>query len=558
MNGLSSPGLGSGLDINSIVTSLVNAEIQPQLTSLNTKEMDIQAKLSGLGQIKSALSSFQSGLSSIGTLDSFQAMTATLSQPGIIEVTANNEAVAGNYQVEVNQLAKRHNLASASFSSQNETIGNGTLTIEFGTYNETQTAFTLNPDKPSQNISISNTANSLVEIMEVINSADVGVSASIVKDESGSRLLLSSDQTGAAHALKITVTDDDGNNTDNSGLSQLLFDPASGNSNLNQTVSAQNSEVLINGLTVTHHDNRLSDNITGLTIDLRQSAPGEIIDVDITQDKSTAKSKIQIFISQYNEVISTINNLTAYDPETQTGELFLGDASIRSLKNQLTNILYTPIENASNHFSMIAELGVTTGSNGLLQINHTKLDNALDEHFEEVGRLFARGGYTSDSLIDVNSVGDEIPSGVYGINLSTANLGISLEGSIGGISANSSDGHLLTGTGIFSSLSLAIIGGNAGNRGTVTVFEGLSTQFNSLIDTYLSIDGSLEARTDSLNDRLDDLETQREHLEFRAGKIEDTYYQQFNAMDAQLAQFQSLSTFLTQQLASLTAFSEGE
>ena len=215
---LSSPGIGSGLDINGIVSQIMTAESQP-LTALDSKEAKQQTQLTAFGSLKGALSSFQGSLTALSSPAKFTAMIASIADNTLANVSATSAAAIGNHSVEIQALAQAQKLKSANFSTTDATIGSGVLTIQFGTYSGG--SFVLNPEKSAESITISSGNSSLAGIRDAINQAKVGVTASIINDGSGNRLVIASNETGLSNALKITTSDNDLNNTDNAGLSSF-------------------------------------------------------------------------------------------------------------------------------------------------------------------------------------------------------------------------------------------------------------------------------------------------------------------------------------------------
>jgi len=343
MVGVSSPGIGSGLDISTIVSSLVAAEIQPKTIRLDQREAGIQTEISSIGQLKSALSAMQSSMSGLMTMSGFQSRNANLSDTSVITASAESTAVVGNYQVEVEQLATQHSLSSASFTDSNQAVGSGSITFEFGSYDAGPTTFTPNPDKSAKTITISSTNNTLAAIRDSINAADAGVTAAILQDGNGSRLVFSSDDSGANNALKITVDDDDLIDNDNAGLSQLTYDPVGGTAYMTQNIAAQDSQVKINGLTLNNPSNKLDQSIEGVTINLLTAKPGSTINLDVTNNTGAALAKVSSFVSSYNDVMSTLDVLSNYDAETEVAGPMQGDANLRGLKLQLRRMIADPV-----------------------------------------------------------------------------------------------------------------------------------------------------------------------------------------------------------------------
>lgn len=552
MVGISSPGIGSGLDISTIVDSLVAADIQPARNRLLFKESTINAEISAIGQVKGALSEFQSVLSGLMDISQFQKRVASQNNEDYFTATAEDIASESSYSVEVSQLAQSHSIASNNFASSTAQIGTGTLQFEFGTYNGDQSIFTNNPNKSLQSVNIS--GGTLIEIRDSVNSADIGVTASIINDGSGERLIFTSEDTGAENALKVTVIDDDANNLDTNGLSQLVYDPADAAvSNLSQLVGAQNAEIEINGLAISSANNTIDSAIEGVTLNLKKAEIGAITQLSIGLDKDGVKEKVNGFVEQYNATMNTLKALSRYDEATEQSAILSGDATVRNLKSQLSNIISQQVSGLTGPFKSLVDLGLKTDAfTGTLSLDSATLDDALENDFDAIGQLFAKGAIADDPLIRVNSTDDNIEEGAYNVNLTTLDLGVNLSGTIGGLASNSSDGRILFATDSLSGLSIEVLGGSTGSRGDITVFEGVGFKLNQLIDEYLSGDNSiLGSKETILNERIDGLQQRQDDLDRREVVLEARYLRQFSALDSLLAQLQSTSTFLSQQLASL-------
>lgn len=554
---LSSAGIGSGLDISSIVQALVEAETVPAASRLNRREADIQAEISAYGSVKSALSGFQAALSSLQELSGFQARSASVSDTSYFTATATTDAAVSNYNIEVSNLAKAQSLASGSFADADTVVGTGTLTFTFGTYDGGGPSFTDNPDKTSTDIVIDSSNNTLAGIRDAINAADFGVNATIINDGSGSRIVFSSEDTGLKNGLKITISGDgDLSDTDDAGLSQLAYDPLASvgsGKNLTETIAPEDASIIINGLTVTSDSNTITDSIDGITINLLKEEIGKTTTLNVSLNKAAVTGKINSFIAEYNEANEVLNALTSYNAETGVAGLLQGDAGVRTIQFQLRSMISSPVDNLSGSITSLVDIGIKTNENGQLTLDSTILNNALDTNFDQVGRVFAHGGFTSDNQIAVNSVDSDVPTGTYAINLSAFNPATStLEGTIGGIAATATDdGKTLQGTGSLLGLDLDVLGGSTGDRGTVTIFSGIAAQLDKLLESYLESDGTIDSRTTSLNDRLSDINDEREALSLRSERIEARYLKQFIALDTLLSQLQTTSQFLTQQLANL-------
>src|SRR5262249_47342191 len=236
---ISSPGIGSGLNVNDIVSKLMTAERAP-LADLDTKEAPLQAQLSAYGSLKSSLSTLRDAATALAAPEKFNALTAKVADTDIASASASATAAAGVHSIDVQILAQAQTLAATALPTTSTAVGSGTITLQFGTYSGG--AFTANADRATQTITIAPGQSSLASVRDAINAAGAGVSASIVNVGTGYRLALTSQASGAANAMRITVADDDGNNTDAAGLSMLAFDASTGGtSNLEEKITAQDA-----------------------------------------------------------------------------------------------------------------------------------------------------------------------------------------------------------------------------------------------------------------------------------------------------------------------------
>ena len=205
-------GLGSGIDIEGLVSGLVNAERIPAEQRLLQRESKVTTLLSAFGTAKGSLSDLQSSLASLTDLATFSKISSTSSNASKVSVSAESTAQAASYQVGVTNLAETQSFASTAFAST-DTFGTGTLTLTFGTptYNgttpDTYDTFVADATKTAVNVDITASNNTLEGLRDAINDADAGVSASLLKDGDNFRLLITTDETGVANSLQITTHD---------------------------------------------------------------------------------------------------------------------------------------------------------------------------------------------------------------------------------------------------------------------------------------------------------------------------------------------------------------
>ena len=264
MPGISSPGIGSGLDVTSIVTSLMNVERVP-LTLLQSEASKITTKVSAWGKIQSQLASLQDASRALLNTSTFEVAKASSSDETKIKVSSSTGATAGNYDVVVTKLAQRQSLTSANIANSATVIGDGTMTFTLGSAGVG--GFVADIARTPVSVSIPANAT-LTQVRDAINGASAGVTASVITDLNGSRLSLKSKDTGANQAFEVNVADSDGNNTDALGLSQLRFSFASPGSMV-PAQTAANAELSIDNVAITSASNTVTGAVDGVTFQLQ-------------------------------------------------------------------------------------------------------------------------------------------------------------------------------------------------------------------------------------------------------------------------------------------------
>ena len=387
MASLTASGIGSGLDINNIVSQLVSAERAPTENRLNSKESLIQARLSAFGSLKSALTNFQSSLSTLKNADNYTKRTATISDSTVFSATTSASAVPGSYSVKVEQLATSHKIASQAYTDSNTSVGSGEMT------------FTINGE--SFSVAIADDANSLADIRDAVNTAsdNSGVTASIINDQDGAHLVFSATKTGVENAVNIAVS-----NGASGDLSQLAYDTNLGVqlSSMSEKAEALDSIVIIDGFTQTSANTKIEGMIEGVSLDLKKALPGESLSLKVQLDTKSIKTAVEGFVSNYNSLMTTINDLTAYNAESKTAGLLQGDSATRNIANQLRKEMGSIVGGLDTELDSLAELGITTGDKNKLVIDSTKFADVISSDFDKLSGIFSsESGYAVrlDSLI---------------------------------------------------------------------------------------------------------------------------------------------------------------
>lgn len=453
---ISSPGIGSNLDVNSIVSQLMAVERQP-LTALDTKEISYQAKLTAYGNLKSALSSFQGSLSALNSASKFSALSTSVGDSTLLSASAASTASPSSHSVEVQTLAQAHTLRT-DFTAANTTdvVGTGTLTFYFGTYDSGLNVFTNNASKGAQSITVDSSNNTLGGLKDAINNAKMGISASIINDGTTNRLMLTS-AMGASNSLKIAVTDSDAANTDMAGLSQLAYDPTA-TKNMVETVAAVDSKIKVDGVTVSKSTNTISDAIQGVTLNLLKANVGTTTTVTVSRDASSISTAIGSFVKGYNDLAKQIKDLTAYDASTKKGGTLLGDSAVLTVQSRLRSLLNTAITSVDGGKTTLSSIGVSFQKDGTLAFDSSKLSTAMSKDPVAVAGLFTSIGKAEDSLISYVSAKSTTQVGSYGVDISQ----IATQGNTVGsdpanltITAGSNDSLALTIDGVSTTVTLA-------------------------------------------------------------------------------------------------------
>ena len=395
MANITAAGSGSGIDVEGILTSLLNAERVPVTARLDRREIEIQAEISAYGSLQGALSAFKTALSPLSSVDTFAAKSVNSSDSSLFSVSATNDSPNGTFSVEVLKLAVSEKLTSADFASADAEVGSGVLTVGVG--------------GESFDITVANSTNGkkLSSIRDSINDAsdNVGVTASILTVDDGmggtvAKLILTSDKTGAANTITVTAVDDDLNNTDNLGLSRLVYDPGTA-TNLSQTTPAADAEINVDGYLVKSATNVFSEVLDGVSITAIKTDLGNVQSLTIGDSTTKTKSNIEKVVLEFNALATTLDYLTDYDREKNEAGLLTGDATVRTLESQLRRTLTGQIAGGASVYDSLASLGITTNKEGLLEIDSARLDAALSADPAGIAEVFADSGGVVTKLNDL-------------------------------------------------------------------------------------------------------------------------------------------------------------
>ena len=483
MGGISSPGIGSGLNVNAIVSALMTVESQP-INLLNQQESSYQAKLSAYGSMTAALSSFQSSVATLTSQSTFQTLSATPSDTTVLTAAAANNASTGNYSINTTALAQAQTLVASGQASTTSAIGTGastTLTFSFGT--TSGNTFTQDPTQGTKTVTIDSSNNSLQGIADAINAANIGVTASIVNDGSSTpyKLELTS-STGANHSMEITVSGD-------ATLQSLLSYSPGGSQSMTQTVAGQDAALTVNGLSIASPTNTVTSAISGVTLNLLKTGTSTL---SITNNASSVATAVQSFVTAYNTLHGALSPLTAYDSTTQQGGPLLGDYTAMSVQTQLSGVLVSAVPGLSGNsgITTLGQLGISLNKDGTLSLDNTKLQSAISSNLSDIAGMFASVGKTTDSLVNYVSSTSNTQPGSYSVDVSQ----LATQGKSVG-SANLNGGITIT-AGSNNTLSLTLDGISS----SVTLPAGTytSSQLTTLVQSAINGDTAFSSAGSSV------------------------------------------------------------
>ena len=439
---ITSPGIGSGLDVTTLVSQLVASERAPTAKRIDAFESKTKSEISAFGSLRSTLDGLRTALDKLRLPETAQARKASLPESPNFSVTTTSKAAIGSYDVEVLALSSAHKLASTAFAKDTTPVGTGKLTITSG-----DATITVDIDAEHKTVD---------GIRDAINKAAAGkgVVATVVQADDGAHLVLSATRTGAANALKIAASGGDG------GLA--VFDNTS-TTTMKQLDAASDARIKVDGFERSSATNTVDDLIEGVSFTLTKVGTPQTFTV--AADNSVMRTAAKAFVTTYNTATNALKSVSRYDATTKVAAPLNGDPLVRGVSRDLRAQVGASVED-------LKAIGITIAADGLLKMDDAAFDAAMAKDTAPAARLFA---------------GD----------------------------------------------------------------AGLAASLDKSLDRLLDADGLLHDRDQTLAARTKTIAKQREALDTRMTAVEARYRAQFVALDGLMTQMQSISSYLTQQLANL-------
>lgn len=391
-SGLASPGIGSGLDVNSIVSKLMAAEQRP-LTLLSQRETGYQNKLGAFNALKGSLASFQGSMQSLSTAARFQPMTASAGDATILSASATSSASPGTFSISVDHLAQSQVLAAGGIAATDTASSTGTLTIQVGAGN-------------AKTITIDGANNTLAGLRDAINAANAGVDASIINVGGSNpyKLVLTAAASGAANTISIT---------NNLAAGELRDTVAS----FTEARQALDAALTVNGVAVASASNTLAGAIPGVTLNLLKGGDSTLT---IARDSAGVQAAVGAFVKSYNDLNGMLRALSSYNPTTKQAGALLGDSSVQKLQSDVRAIVGSVVNNTGGGLSTLSQIGVAFQKDGSLALDSAKLTSAVTNNFADLASLFAVQGRTANALLSYVGSSTSTQAGTYQVSITAA------------------------------------------------------------------------------------------------------------------------------------------
>ncbi len=396
-NIIQSLGAGSGIDTQNLVSQLVDIERSAPQQRIDTKRELAETRISDFGLLSSALSTLKDAAALLTDPEALSSKTASFTEStALVPVELDTDVQPGSYSFNVSQIAKSHTLAFGGFSDPTDSVGEGTLTFNFGAWSRDGTtgaidgAFTQDTDAESATVTIDSENNTLEGLRDAINDADMGVAASIIFDGSNYNLSIVA-ESGEQNELEISVVE-----SGTAGLASFEFIEGTTSSDAQ---GGQNAILTLNGIAIERSSNTITDIVDGLTLDvLQEMEASELVTITVSEDKAFAEENVRAFVEAYNTFLEAVDPIFGVtetendDGETESIEGSLSkDSLAKSLLAQIRSTIASGIPGLGEGetFTALTNIGIRTDLDGSLTIDEDDFSNAFDNNFDAVQKLLA-------------------------------------------------------------------------------------------------------------------------------------------------------------------------
>jgi flagellar hook-associated protein 2 len=375
---------GSGIDVQAMVDQAIQAASGP-LQLMQQQLAQLSGQAAALNEIEGKLTALQTAMQALSDpLGPLAAMAATSSNPSIVTATANPGAAAGNHLVVVNALATTSSAYSAAFASATAPLNTGSFTLQVGS-------------NAPVTVTVDSTNNTLSGLAATINGLNAGVTASVVTDAAGARLVLVSATSGTAGTISIS--------NDTVGLG-FTVNPGT------------DASLTVDGVPISSSSNQINGVIAGVTLNLQAAAPNTAVAISVAADTNAITTAIENFVSAYNAVVQDINSQFAVDPTTHTAGVLAGDSALRMVQEQLLNVVTTAVP-VNGTTVNLESLGIHMQDDGTLQVDSGQLNGELTSNPGLVLGFFQNSTQTGFAQVFSNTLTalTDVTSGPLNVDL---------------------------------------------------------------------------------------------------------------------------------------------
>lgn len=535
---LSALNVGSGLNVTQIVDALVDAERVPRETQINEKIEERNVSISALGEVKNEMTTFKDNL---GYLESTNTNGLVVgSNDDAVTVESNGKVAVQPFahSFEVTQLAKKHTLAFTGFADTTSSTGVTSLTIDFGSWDSsTPPVFTPRTGNTQSTLTIPSGTDSLADISNVINNADIGINATVIRVGPGDFALTLVGQEGEQNQIRITA--------DSSGVREddLSYDPNTNSADAShQIVAGTDAEMYLDGVLVTRDTNNIDDLVSGVSFTLNKLSTN-VATVSATYDKDTAKETLRLFVEEMNFMLEKLNEVTFRGTAggDDAGPL-AGDPLMRSYLNTLKSMTVKPIPGFQADDVFLSNFGVMTERDGTLSINDTRFEEFFEANPDAFAALMDSRAITDSNLVQAELTGTLWEAGTYLYN-NTSNELANASGTPPSYEAmNFEGGKYKITTGGARGLALTLLGN--GEDATVYIGKSLLQTLTEFADGVLAANGDIDTKIATYNDDIDDYNDKLDELTQRMENERSRYVEQFTAMERSVNSFKETGDML--------------
>ncbi|HCP18664.1 MAG: hypothetical protein CBC12_11100 [Candidatus Puniceispirillum sp. TMED52] len=525
---LSALNVGSGLNTTEIIDSLVNADIVPKQDIINNKIDERTVSISALGQTQTDLTSFDTNLSAI---EGMTGLTASSSGTAVsIAVTDSSIANEFTHDIEISNIATAQTLVFDGFTSEDDELGAGSLAISFGTWSGG--SFTQN-SASSQTITISDGSDTLADVRNAINDADIGLTASIIQVDTSSYSLMIKASTGLDNAIQMVATE----TVNGTGLADLDYSSFDSDTEL---VAALDASFTLDGIDITRDTNTITDLLDGMTLTLN-AATSSAETIASSYSSSEAFTVMQALVDEINTLGSSLRALSQRGLNGAEDGPLVGDPIIAKLLSSLRTVTTDAINGFGNDAVYMATFGVQTLKDGSITLDEDTFVDAFDDDPTSFAAMVMDRFTASTSSVEVSVTGTDWVGGAYDLVYTDASdvtidsVAMTQSGTVYTSSSGSTDGLILD------------IGSNVSSATVYLGRSALSALRLSIAD-YLITSSDIDDKISSYTDDVSDYEMDLDVLSERMETLRDSYTQRFSSMNAVLESSKSSGTFLTNMM----------